>query len=128
MEYKTLRVEELMEIINEYTNRLEKLQEMIAQYLRPTMESTMQAVNIHEEYKQIKDEIREIAHYVGLSRNARGSSVYSTVFRPAFREASAYGMTVSTGASISGKMLSAVEEAHYRLRKYMYVAGIDIDE
>lgn len=128
MEYKTLKDEELIAIINEYIDRLEKLQTLIADYMKPTIESSVQAANIHDEYRQLKEEIREIGHYVKLSRNARGSSLYTTVFRPAFQGASAYGMTASAGSSINGKMLSAVEEAAYRLRKYMYLGEIVVDE
>ena len=120
MEYKTLKDEELIAIINQYIDRLEKLQTLIADYMKPTIESGVQAATIHDEYRLLKEEIREIGHYVKLSRNTSGSSLYSTVFRPAFQGASAYGMTASAGSSINGKMLSAVEEAVYRLRKYMF--------
>lgn len=128
MEYKTLKDEELFAIINEYTDRLKKLQAMIADYMKLTIASDAQAASIHDEYRQLKEGIRKIGHYVNLSRNTRGSSLYSTVFRPAFQGASAYGMTASAGSSINGKMLSSVEEAAYRLRKYMYLNEIEMDK
>lgn len=128
MEYKTLKDEELFAIINEYTDRLKKLQAMIADYMKLTIESGAQAASIHDEYRQLKEGIREIGHYVNLSRNTRGSSLYTTVFRPAFQGASAYGMMASAGSSINSKMLSSVEEAAYRLRKYMYLNEIEMDK
>ena len=128
MEYRNLADEELIEIINGYIHRLEKLQAMIADFLKPTRECGVQAVSIYDEYKLLKEEIREISHYVGLVRNKKGSSLYTTVFRPAFQGASAYGMLVPASASINGKMLNAVEEAHYRLNKYLYLLETNADK
>ncbi|MCI8616140.1 MAG: hypothetical protein HFJ01_13805 [Lachnospiraceae bacterium] len=79
---------------------------------------SISAEKIKRTYANLKDELREDAHYKKLDRNRNGSLLYTGVFLPSIREAAAFGFNASINSAINQKMYSAVEEAHYKLTKY----------
>lgn len=109
---------ELASVMVNYINRIKHLKEMIDRYLDRPDRGYVQADQIKAEYKKLKNELREDADYLYLSRNRNGSLLYTGVFAPSIREAAAFGFTVPVNAAVNQQMYSAVEEAHYKLRKY----------
>ena len=118
MDFKNMSDSELATIMVNQISRTAHLKTIIARYLDGSDNGCVQAERIKNEYKQLKEEIREDAKYLDSVRNSKGSDLYMHYFRPSIRSAAAYGFTVPVNAAINQKMFSAVEEAHYRLRKY----------
>ena len=117
MEYKTLQDSELAEIMVRYIHRSEILMKHISCYIN-NKDCEYDNATIRNEYRSLKNEIREIASYVRRSNNRNGSELYEGFFVGSISEAGAFGFGVSTNARINQQMYSAVEEARYRLTKY----------
>ena len=117
MEYKTLQDSQLAEIMVGYIHRSEILMKQISSYIN---NETCEYDNatIRNEYRSLKNEIREVAAYIRRSNNRNGSELYEGFFVGSISEAGAFGFGVSTNARINQQMYSAVEEARYRLTKY----------
>lgn len=118
MDYKQMTDCELAKIMVNYINRIDHLRHMIGNYLNNKTHNYIQAEQIKNDYRRIKYELQEDAHYLDLVRNRNGSVVYMGFFSPSIREASAWGFTVSVNAAVTQDMYDAVEEAHYKLTKY----------
>lgn len=118
MDYKNMSDSELASVMVNYINRIKHLKEMIGRYLDRPDRGYVQADQIKAEYRKLKNEIRQDADYLYLSRNRNGSFLYTSAFAPSIREAAAFGFTVPVNAAVNRQMYSAVEEAHYKLRKY----------
>ena len=118
MEYKNMSDSELASIMVNYINRVRHLKEMIIRYLDSPNRGYVQSDLIKAEYRKLKNELREDADYLYLSRNRDGSYLYTSAFAPSIREAAAFGFTVPVNAAVNRQMYSAVEEAYYKLRKY----------
>jgi len=117
MEYKTLQDSELAEIMVRYIHRSEILMEHISCYIN-NKDCEYDNATIRNEYRSLKNEIREVAAYIRRSNNRNGSELYEGFFVGSISEAGAFGFGVSTNARINQQMYSAVEEARYRLTKY----------
>lgn len=75
---------------------------------------------IREEYKKLKECIKDEAHRVRLQVNQRQASKFEQMYyAPSIREANAWGFDVKSNARVSRDMWRAVEEAHYKLSKYI---------
>lgn len=118
MDYKNMPDSELASIMVNYINQVKHLKEMISHYLNSSGHGYIRSDQIKEEYRRLKNELREDADYLYLSRNRNGSILYTSVFAPSIREAAAFGFTVPVNAAVNQQMYSAVEEAHYKLSKY----------
>ena len=80
--------------------------------------SITQRDEIRDEYKMLKEELRQDAHYLSLARNLDGSEIYESFFKPSILEAAAFGFTVAINKPINYSMYNSVSEAHYKLTKY----------
>ena len=118
MDYKQMTDSELARVMVNYINRVSHLMEMISRQLDGSDGGAIPADKIRQEYKVLKDEIRRDADYLDLTRNREGSDLYMYAFSKSIREASAFGFTVASNSKVNHAMFSAVEEAHYKLRKY----------
>lgn len=118
MDYKNMTDAELASVMVNYINRVKHLKDIIGRYLDGSDQGCIHPNQIRAEYEKLKSELREDAHYLYLVRNRNGSVLYRCAFAPSIREATAFGFTVPVNATINQKMYSAVEEAHYKLRKY----------
>ena len=118
MDYKNMTDAELAAVIVNYINRVKHLKDIIGRYLDGSDHACVHANQIRAEYRKLKAELREDAHYLYLVHNRNGSVIYRCAFAPSIREAAAFGFTVPVNTIINQKMYSAVEEAHYKLRKY----------
>lgn len=118
MDYKNMTDSELASVMVNYINRIKHLRELIDRYLDSPNRGYVRSEQIKEEYRRLKNELRDDADYLYLSRNRSGSLLYTSAFAPSIREAAAFGFTVPVNASVNQQMYSAVDEAHYKLRKY----------
>lgn len=117
MELYNMTEEEIIETKEMYLKRLNYLMRNIADYFETR--DLVLGYRIHEEYKDLKDEIREEARYLSCRKNdIRHISRTHCAYQDGIKGASAFGMTVPTNAKIDQRMFSAVEEARYRLNKY----------
>lgn len=116
MDFKIMTDSELANIMVNYIGRIESLLDIIGKYLEGN--DNIPAGKIKRIYADLKEELREDAHYLRLERNREGSSLYMGAFVPSIREAAAFGFNVSINSAINQRMYSAVEEAHYKLTKY----------
>ena len=116
MDFKEMTDSELAKVMINYIGRVEHLQNVIGRYLQGN--DCIPASQIRDEYAQLKEELREDAHYLSLKQNSKGSDLYMGAFEPSIREASAFGFTVSINAKVNQMMFNAVAEAHYKLTKY----------
>lgn len=104
-------------VIN-YVDRIRDLMSRVDSYMQNGGAQHI-AIKIRDDYRSIKEDIKNDAHYVNLSRNTnRDYMLYNAFFRPSIAEASAWGMTVPTNCSIDFKLYSSLSEAAYRLTKY----------
>lgn len=86
MEYKEMTDTELAQIMVNYITRTEHLCRLISNYLDGSDRGTIPAERIKEEYKQLKYELRDDAHYLDLSKNRKGSKLYMFFFSPSIRK------------------------------------------
>lgn len=119
MEYNKLSDKELATVVMELINRLSALEQKTGDYLQRHHTSDMDAYLIRQEYAEIKDELKEMAHYARLDRNRNGSELYRSNFVRLIQEASAFGMTVRKGGKIDQKLFSAISTAKYKLSKFV---------
>lgn len=119
-ELKRMTDQELAARIADYVERLEKLMDQVSDVLHTkSLVGPYQIEAIRDEYKRLKEELKEDAHYVDLVRNKkRGNNLYNAIFTPSIQEASAWGFTSSTNSKINQAFYSSVEEAHYKLTKH----------
>lgn len=115
MNYCKMTDSELASIMVNYILRIQHLCDMIAGYIDKRNDYPE---GIKDTYAQIKKDLREDAHQVGLQCNQRGSEIYMRYFVPSIREAAASGFTVPSNAAINQRMFSAVADAKYKLTKY----------
>ncbi|MEG2262112.1 MAG: hypothetical protein RSC06_06620 [Clostridia bacterium] len=101
-----------------YIDRTDTLMKLISDSLEHKS-SRIISDRIHYEYRELKEEIKEDAHYCDLVRNKDSRSrVYLHFFIPSIMEASAYGFMSPTNSQINQKFFSCVYDAHYKLTKY----------
>jgi len=118
MEYKYMTDAQLASIMVNYINRVGHLRKAISIYIDQPDHGGFSAERIKVEYRQLKVELREIADYLWLERNCKGSVLYMSAFSPSVREAMAQGFTVPVNANVNFKMFSSVANAYYKLTKY----------
>lgn len=116
MDFKIMEDSELAKVMINYIYRIENLLDIIGRYLDGN--NSISEERIKSTYANLKEELREDAHYIKLERNCNGSLLYMEVFSPSIREAAAFGFNVPINSAINQRMYSAVEEAHYKLTKY----------
>ena len=119
MEYRMMTDSQLATIMVSYINRVEHLKRVIGIYIDKPDHGGFLPERIKLEYRQLKNELREISDYLWLARNSQGSILYMSAFSPSVREAMAEGFTVPVNAAVNFKMFSSVADAHYKLTKYL---------
>lgn len=118
MEFKRMTDSQLAEIMINYIQRIDHLRQIISAHIDGRDNGSISPVRIREEYSQLKQELREDAHYLSLSRNRDGSALYVGFFQPSICEAAAWGFTVPSNGAIDQRMYGAVADAHYKMTKY----------
>ncbi len=120
MELKYFTEEQIIERKDMFMKRLDYLMRNISDYME-THDSAI-GYRISEEYRAMKEEIRDEARYLRCNRNdiSRISKTHMA-YSKGIMGASAYGFSVRSNGRIDRRMLSAVEEAHYRLNKFFYM-------
>lgn len=120
MDLNEFTEEQIIERKEMFMKRLDSLMRNISDYMK-TYDSSL-GYRILEEYKAVKEEIRDEARYLSCNRNdiSRISKTHMA-YSKGIQGASAYGLTVRSNGKIDQRMHSAVEEAHYRLNKFFYV-------
>lgn len=116
MDFKKMTDSELAKVMVNYIGRVGHLQDVIGRYLQGN--DCISTSQIKAEYAQLKEELREDAHYLSLKQNSKGSDLYMGAFEPSISEAAAFGFIVPVNTSVNQKMFNAVAEAHYKLTKY----------
>lgn len=110
---------QLASIMVNYINRVGHLQEVIGIYIDKPGHGGFSPEQIKTEYRQLKNELREIEDYLSLERNFQGSVLYISAFSPSVREAMAEGFIVPINAAVNFKLFSSVANAYYKLTKYV---------
>ncbi len=116
MNYYEMADFELASVMVNYIFRVTHLQNIISDYLNGN--DNISTLQIRKEYEELKVELREEAHYLGLRKNYHGSVLYMGGFAPSIKEAAAYGFGVPIHGVVNQLMYNSVAEAHYRLTKY----------
>lgn len=116
MDFKKMTDSELAKVMVNYIGRVGHLQGVIGRYLQGN--DCISTSQIKAEYAQLKEELREDAHYLSLKQNSKGSDLYMGAFEPSISEAAAFGFIVPVNTSVNQKMFNTVAEAHYKLTKY----------
>jgi hypothetical protein len=99
-------------------SRTQKLYDDISEYELRSRNSRIVRCGIQNEYRTLKERLRETAHYVGLRKNeCRENQLYHNFFVPSIQEAAAFGFFKRIGTDVR-KLASSVGEAHYKLNKY----------
>ncbi|MCI8410985.1 MAG: hypothetical protein HFJ40_00755 [Clostridia bacterium] len=109
---------------NKYSDN--ELREMLINFIEKAdrimykIENKADELEIKEEYKELKKKVKEEAHRMDLQNSRKEATEFEeSCYRPAIQEASAWGFTVSTNSKVNQAMWRAVEEAHYKLNKYI---------
>ncbi len=116
MYYNEVADSELANVMVNYIVRVNHLQNIISDYLNGN--DNISSLQIRKEYEELKAELREDAHDLGLRKNHYGSALYMGVFVPSIKEAAAYGFGVPIHGAVNQLMYNSVAEAHYKLTKY----------
>ena len=117
MRLKELTEEEIFERKEMYLTRLNYLMRNISDYFE-THDWAL-GYRISEEYRAIKEEIRDEAKYLDCKKNDISDiSKTHQAYSKGIRGARAFGLTVRSNGKVDHRMFSAVEEAHYRLNKF----------
>ncbi len=117
MELIKMTDREVAKRMYDYVIRTNNLLNLVSKVLNRTSDKVDKDF-IKEEYKLLKEAIKEDAHYMSLSRNKkRDESILQTRFNWAVQEASAYGFIAAVNSKIDYKFFSSIEEARYRLTK-----------
>lgn len=115
MDYKNMSDSELAAIMVSYIDRVEHLMNTIGMYLN---DRNISQETIRGEYSILKNELKKVAHYVGLVKNQQGSDLYRGCFIPSISEAVAEGLGIRVNGKVNQAMYHAVEEAWDKLQKY----------
>jgi hypothetical protein len=106
IEYKKMNNKELASVIVGHMDRLNALRELDS------------LASIQSEYKKLKAEIKEIAHYCDLKRNENDEDVIYVTFCSNYLEANAHGFIEPVNSRNKVELLNSVEEAEYKLSKH----------
>ena len=117
-DYKNLTDAELASIMVDYINQVDQLEQLVGQYIDGHNNEAISALQIKSLYRRLKDELREIANYLGLVRNYNGSKLYMYFFRLSVLEAAASGFATPVNRTIDHRFFSSVAEAKYKLTKF----------
>ena len=109
---------------NKYSDN--ELREMLITFIEDAnrimckIENEIDPLEIKEDYKNLKKKVKDEAHRVDLQDNRKNATEFEKrYYTPAVQGASAWGFTVSTNSKVNKDMYRAVEEAHYKLSKYI---------
>lgn len=117
VDLKKMTASEIISRKESYIERLKNLEKNIDRYLSYG-ETELQDV-IREEYKSLKNEIREEAQYLDKSCNSIADvSNEHNAYAWGIMEANAFGFSVRTNSRISLDMFRSVGEAIYKINKY----------
>lgn len=116
MDFNEMTDSELAKRMVNYILRVEHLQSIISNYLNGN--DNISVLQIRREYSELKEELREDAHCLGLKKNYTGSELYMGAVAPSIKEAAANGFRTPIHSAISQMMYNSVAEAQYRLTKY----------
>lgn len=117
-DFKRMSDKELALHIVEYVKRIEKLMDTAWDFMQGKIDRSEIAF-IREEYKSLKQSIRDDSRYVNLVGNRTYTdSLYDAFFAPSISEASAFGFKSATNSRIDSAFCDSLEEAHYKLTKY----------
>ena len=109
--------QEVAKRMYDYIVRINNLMDRLSKVLN-NQSNKLEIEFIKEEYKDLKQSIKEDAHYISLSKNKiRDESILQTRFCWAVQEASAWGVKSSTNSKVDRKMWRSLEEARYKLTK-----------
>ena len=91
MELKRMSDKQLAKRIVDNVERIDELERAISQYIHANNRPDELITYIRYEYRQLKEELREDAHYVDLLKNSEGSTLNMAEFSGSISEASAWG-------------------------------------
>lgn len=118
MELKQMSNQEIAKRVYDYFVRIEKLKEEISKRLDRT--EKINEDYVREEYKSLKDLIKSDAKHLDLLRNRPDNkNIVQSSFWWGICEASAFGFTAKCNSKIDFTMWSSLEEASYKLNKYL---------
>ena len=114
-----------------------KLAEKMIYYIEEAY-TIMKMINTKEDkeeikirYKRLKQNIKNEAHRCDLIANRKEFTQFEKqYYAPSIKEANAWGFTSPINAKINRDFYNSVEEAHYKLRKYISLENLKrmIDE
>lgn len=123
MNLKNFTEEQLLLRIKNYYDRTDALMDNMGAYFKNKSEEKER--QIRQEYKALKQELNEEYTYFSAVKNdiTEISRVHSC-YQYGVQEAAAHGFRIKINGKINREMYNSVEEAHYRLEKYVS----DLDE
>lgn len=118
MELIQMSDQEVAKRMYDYIVRIEYLKDQVSKILNHEAQGIDRQF-IKDEYKTLKQSVKEDANYMGLSRNKRrDDSVLQNQFKWVLQEASAFGFTSPINSNIDFKFFSSLAEAEYKLTKH----------
>lgn len=115
-------------MLNDYDKKLVK--KMIyyieeADNIMKMIESNENKEEIKIRYKELKEEIKNEAHRCDLIVNRKNFTQFEKqYYAPSIKEASAWGFTSPVNAIVNSNFYNSVEEAHYKLGKYISLENL----
>lgn len=117
-DFKNMTPEEIVKLKDEYENRIRRLEGEISNFMGG--DHSRETI-IHNDYKNLKEEIREMGTYFDALKNSiREISKTHAAFQDGVRGAGAFGFCKRAGSRINQELFNACEEAEYRLNKYFW--------
>jgi hypothetical protein len=102
----------------DYIVRIDNLMGLVSKILNHNS-GKVDKDQIREEYKALKQAIKEDAHYMDLLRNQKeDNSILQNQFNWVIGETSAFGFTSATNSKIDYAFFDSLAEARYKLTKH----------
>lgn len=117
VDLKVLSKRDLSNRMCNYIERVENLKNIIIDLLNNYDPKNID--KIRDEYRNLKNEIKEEANYLGKEKNkiVDISEVHNSYYW-SIMEASAYGFNSRINSTIDQRLYFSVEEVYYKLTKY----------
>lgn len=122
IDYSKISDTELARRICDYYEQINSLMDRVSNYLKLKKHDAAEMNIIRSVYKSLKEQIREEAHDVQLKENENCRRTKEFIcYRDGMVEAAAFGFTQPTNSKIDFSFYSCIEEARYKISKYIYI-------
>lgn len=109
--------EQLARRMSKYISVLQSIA-VRAEYYSLGQCGTKELKELSDDYKNVRDSIREDSHYLNYGREKKGSRLLWDKYFPSVSEAAAWGLYANPDGEFSAEYFQSLADAEQRLTKY----------